>query len=153
MASSPSKWFGPLPALVVALALGAGCGPSATGLKSPEEIAAQNRDVDARLQGAWRIGGFKPDEPLGPTLDAMLAYHESVMVVYFANGRIHADSPGITFDRRYEVRNADGDLFQLVAWDDTGTPQLSYCSFDPDGSVRVWMTSPWKGVGTLVRRN
>lgn len=128
------------------------CGSANEGPRTPDEIAIANRNADVRLQGSWRIGSFTPDEPLGPTLDAMLAYHKGVMVVYFANGRIHADSPGITFDRRYEVRNADGERFQLLAYDDTGTPQLSYCSFEPDGSVRIWMTSPWKGVGTLIRR-
>jgi hypothetical protein len=130
----------------------AACGPATSGPRSADEVAQNNRDIDARLQGAWRIGSFQPDEPLGPTLDAMLAYHRQIMVVSFGNGRIRADSPGITFDRRYQVQNADGERFQLVAWDDTGTPQLSYCMFDPDGTLRVWMTSPWKGVGTLVRR-
>ena len=137
--------------LAVAVVLASGCGSEAQGPRSAEQVAAANREVDARLLGAWRIGSFTPDEPLGPTLEAMLAYHKQIMVVRFENGRIRADSPGITFDRRYEVRNADGLQFQLVAYDDTGTPQLSYCSFETNGSLRVSMTSPWKGVGTLVR--
>jgi hypothetical protein len=126
------------------------CG-ARSGEASADPSGSENRAIDARLQGAWRIGGFTPDEPLGPVLDRMLTYHEQVMVVHFENGRIRADSPGVYFDRRYEIRAANGDRFQLVAYDDTGTPQLSYCDFEPDGSLRVWMTSPWKGVGTLLR--
>jgi hypothetical protein len=128
-----------------------GCASAPHGPMTTEEIAEANRGLDARLQGSWKIGSFTPDAPLGVTLDAMLAYHKQIMVVHFENGRIRADSPGINFDRRYEVRNADGERFQLVAYDDTGTPQLSYCSFEADGTLRIWMTSPWKGVGTLVR--
>lgn len=136
-------------AVAAALVFGAGC--SGSGSRTPDEIAAENRNADVRLQGAWRIGSFKPDEPLGPVLDEMLTYHQGQMILHFEGGRMWADSPGINFDRRYEVQNAMGDRFQIVAYDDTGTPQLSYCDFEQDGSLRVWMTSPWKGVGVLLR--
>ncbi|MFO0618624.1 MAG: hypothetical protein U0414_38890 [Polyangiaceae bacterium] len=139
--------------LLVGLAVGSvglgGC--SGGGPRTADEIELENRNVDARLQGSWRIGEFKPDQPLGPVLDDMLAYHQQQMIIHFGSGRMWADSPGISFDRRYQVQNAMGDRFQIVAYDDTNTPQLSYCDFEPDGSLRVWMTSPWKGVGTLVR--
>lgn len=138
-------------ALGLALASASSAGCSGSGPRTPDEIAAENRNVDARLQGAWRIGDFKPDEPLGPVLEEMFLYHQGQMIIHFEGGRMWADSPGISFDRRYEVQNAMGDRFQIVAYDDTGTPQLSYCDFEPDGSLRVWMTSPWKGVGTLLR--
>lgn len=138
-------------AVVAAVAIGCATGCSGSGPRTADEVAAENRNVDGRLQGAWRIGEFKPDEPLGPVLEEMLVYHQGQMIIHFEGGRMWADSPGISFDRRYQVQNAMGDRFQIVAYDDTGTPQLSYCDFEPDGSLRVWMTSPWKGVGTLLR--
>lgn len=139
-------------ALVLALALvGSSTTGCSSGPRSADDIATENRNIDARLQGPWRIGNFKPDEPLGPVLEEMLAYHQEQMIIHFDGGRMWADSPGISFDRRYEVQNAMGERFQIVAYDDTGTPQLSYCNFESDGSLRVWMTNPWKGVGVLLR--
>jgi hypothetical protein len=140
--------------LLLGLAFGAstvfGCGAT-QGTATGDIGNAENRAIDARLQGPWKIGNFTPEEPFGPVLQGMYNYHQQVMVIYFENGRIRADSPGIFFDRRYEVTNAQGERFQLIAYDETGTPQMSYCDFQPDGSVRVSMTSPWRGVGTLVR--
>ncbi len=137
--------------LLAASATLGGCGGAQAGFSSGDPSGADNAAADGRLQGAWKIGDFTPDQPLGPVLEPMFAYHQRVMVVYFQNGRIRADSPGIFFDRKYEVKNADGDRFQIIAYDETGTPQLSYCNFMSDGSVRVAMTSPWRGIGTLVR--
>ena len=141
-----SRWVVPL-----SMVLASGCGGALSGSASSDPVTAENMAVDSRLQGAWKIGDFTPDPPLGPALDQMLAFHKQVMVIYFQNSRIRADSPGITFDRRYEVKNAQGDRFQIIAYDETGTPQLSFCNFMPDGSVRVAMTSPWHGVGSLIR--
>jgi hypothetical protein len=146
MSPTPRRAF----ILSIAATLAGACGASQGGA-SNDDANADNRAIDARLQGAWKIGSFTPSEPLGPVLDNMLAFHERVMVIHFEGGRIRADSPGIFFDRRYTVVNATGERFQIIAYDDVGTPQLSYCDFELDGSLRVWMTSPWRGVGTLVR--
>lgn len=121
------------------------------GADQPKDPQLENRALETRLVGTWRIHDFTPDTPLGPALDALLAFHKERMVVTFGGGRITAESPGVTFDRRYEVRDAELDRFRLIAYDETGTPQDSYCTFLPDGALRVSMTSPWKGVGTLVR--
>lgn len=131
-------------------ALSVGCEP--TSAKPPVDASVVDQaTIERRLIGAWRIGYFRPDAPLGGALDAMLAFHQPIMVVRFENQRMRAESPGITFDRRYEVRGVEGDRFHLISYDETGTPQDAFCSFQPDGSLKVYMTSPWKGEGLLVR--
>lgn len=131
-------------------ALSAGCGKS-TGQSPADASVLDKATIEQRLLGTWRVGYFQPDAPLGGALEAMLAFHQPIMVVRFENQHIRAESPGITFDRRYEVRGVEGDRFHLIAYDETGTPQDSFCAFQPDGSLKVYMTSPWKGVGALVR--
>lgn len=131
------------------LVSGFGCG--AAPMAVPNDPAAENRQVEERLAGNWKIHDFTPDVALGPALDAMLAFHKERMVVSFAGGRVVAQSPGITLDRRYEVKDTSEDRFRLIAYDETGTPQDSYCNFTPEGSLRIRTTSPWLGVGILVR--
>jgi hypothetical protein len=130
----------------------AGCG-GASGAGPVDATAADNRAADQRLQGSWKILDFRPETPLDPVMASMLAFYQPTMVVQVGGGRIRAltTAPGVHFDRRYEVRDALGDRFQLVVWDDAGIAQTSYCAFQPEGTLRCRTTTPWRGDALLAR--
>ena len=138
-------------AVCLAVAL-PGCSSAPTGATTAEMTAASIRAVDERLRGSWRLVSFVPETPLGPALQAMLEYQYQAMVIRFEGGRIKAESPGIHFDRRYEVREVKGDRFTLISYEDGGIPYASVCEFGPNETLIVYsQDAPWKGVGTLRR--
>ncbi len=142
-------------ALLVLAALGlasAGCGGD-PGPGPVDATAADNRAADQRLQGRWRLLQFAPETPLDPGMSSMLAFYQPTMVVEVQNGRIRAlsSAPGLHFDRRYEVRSAVRDHFELVVWDDEGIAQVSHCDFLPDGTLHARTASPWAGNAVLAR--
>lgn len=118
-----------------------------------DATAADNRAADQRLQGKWRLLQFTPQTPLDPVMSSMLAFYQPTMVIEVQGGRIRAVStaPGLHFDRRYEVREALGDRFQLVVWDDAGIAQTNQCEMLPDGTLRARTASPWAGEALLAR--
>lgn len=143
-----SRWA--LGALLAMGVVSLGCGPTVGPQASPQALA---QETSQRLEGDWRLVQFVPAEPLSPTLQAMLEYQYQVLVVHIRGGRIVAESPGIHFDRRYEVREVRGDVFKLISYDEGGVPYESWCRFEPDGihlSVQS-LTSPWRGTATLAR--
>lgn len=141
-----------LAAAALALAPLAGCG-GASGAGPVDATAADNRAADQRLQGRWRIVDFRPETPLDPVMASMLAFYQPTMVIEVDGGRIRAltTAPGVHFDRRYEVREAVGQRFELVVWDDAGIAQSSLCEFQADGTLRARTTAPWRGDALLAR--
>jgi hypothetical protein len=134
------------------MTLAGGCGGS-SGSGPRDATAADNRAADQRLQGRWRIAAFQPVTPLDPVMASMLSFYQPTMIVEVAEGRIRAltSDGGVHFDRRYEVREALGSRFQIVVYDDSNVAQTSYCELQPDGSLRVKTSSPWRGDAHLVR--
>jgi len=127
-----------------------GCGPTAGSQSSAVDVT---QETSKRLEGDWRLIRFVPAEPLSATLQVMLDYQYQVMVVRIGGGRIVAESPGVHFDRRYEVREVQGDVFKLISYDEGGVPYQSWCRFEPDGihlSVQS-LSAPWRGNATLAR--
>lgn len=118
-----------------------------------DATAADNRAADQRLQGRWRLVDFRPETPLDPVMASMLAFYQPTMIIEVAGGRIRAlsSAPGLHFDRRYEVREALGERFDLVVWDDAGVAQTSTCEFQPDGTLRARTMAPWRGDALLAR--
>jgi len=133
-------------------ATSAGCSSAPTGPTSAEVTAASIKATDERLRGSWRLVSFVPETSLGPALQAMLEYQYQVLVIRFEGGRIKAESPGIHFDRRYEVREVKGDRFTLISYEDGGIPYASVCEFGPNETLIIYsQDAPWKGVGTIRR--
>ena len=129
-----------------------GCAAAPTGLTSAEVLAATIQAADKRLHGSWRLVSFVPDTPLGPALQAMLEYQYQALTIRFEGGRIKAESPGIHFDRRYEVREVNGDRFKLISYEEGGIPYESVCEFGENETLIIYsQTSPWKGVATIHR--
>lgn len=136
-----------------------GLASAATGCKGSsgngptDASAADNRAADQRLQGNWRIVDFRPENALDASMAAMLASYQNNMIVQMQNGRMRAITSGqsINFDRRYEIKEALGQRFHLVVYDDAGVAQTNYCEFQPDGSLRVKTQTPWRGDALLGR--
>ena len=129
-----------------------GCSSGLTGPTSAEVAAASIKATDERLRGSWRLVSFVPETPLGPALQAMLEFQYQALVIRFEGGRIKAESPGIHFDRRYEVREVKGDRFTLISYEDGGIPYSSVCEFGPNETLLIYsQDAPWKGVGTIRR--
>jgi hypothetical protein len=137
---------------VSALLLVGACGGD-PGPGPMDATAADNRAADQRLQGRWRLVQFTPTTPLDPAMSSMLAFYQQSMVLEVQGGRIRAVSstPGLHFDRRYEVREALGNRFKLVVYDDAGIAQTNHCEMMADGTLRARMTSPWAGDAVLSR--
>lgn len=140
----------PLLAVAAALAVSAGCGPATPDLPPAAEAKA---DAERRIEGRWRLVRFEAEQPLSAPFQAMLDYQIQVMVIHIGQGRIRAEAPGIHFDRKYEVKSAEGDRFRAVSYDEGGVAYDAQCQWTPDGQgLDVLLeTHPWRGVGHLQR--
>lgn len=127
----------------------AGCKSGGQG--PTDASSADNRRAEERLQGHWRIVDFKPETALDPSMSSMLAFYQSNLVLEIRGGRMRALTSGLHFDRRYEVREALGQHFQLVVYDDAGVAQTNYCELLPDGSLRAKTQTPWRGDALFAR--
>lgn len=136
--------------ILAAALLGLGCGSSTAAAAHPEQTQAE---VEHRLAGSWRLVRFEPEQPLSAPFQALLDYQIQVMVIRFGEGRIVAEAPGINFDRRYEVKSAEGRRFRAVSYDEGGVPYDAQCQWSEDGQkLEVYVeTSPWRGLGLLQR--
>lgn len=143
----------PVPAVALLL-LGlaaAGCG-GVQDAPGPDAAAIAIRQASDRLRGAWKLQSFQPETPLEPMLQALLQMQYQVLTVHFDGTRVRAESPGIHFNRPYEVKEANGDRFKLVSYDESGVPYESHCEFAPNETLVIYsQTSPWRGVGTMRR--
>lgn len=139
-------------ALGLAVVSSSGC-KSGSGQGPTDASAADNRRADERLQGQWRIGDFRPETPLDPTMATMLGFYQPTLILEVRQGRIRAltSDSDVHFDRRYEVREALGQRFQLVIYDDAGVAQTNYCELQADGSLRAKTQTPWRGDALLTR--
>ncbi len=141
-------------ALVLAAVAGGGCKGS-SGPGPADASASDNREADKRLQGNWRIVDFRPENALDPSMAGMLASYQNNLIVQVQGGRIRAVTSGqnqsLNFDRRYEIKEAIGVRFHLVVYDDAGVAQTNYCEYQPDGSLRAKMQTPWRGDAILAR--
>jgi hypothetical protein len=111
--------------------------------------------VQARLMaGRWRLVDYRPDLPLDPITQGLLAMQVRTMVVTFDGRTLHAQSPTLDFTRPYAVENAAEFVFDLVSPDVQGAGELrSHCWID-DGGRRITFhaeTEPWNGTGILQR--
>jgi hypothetical protein len=143
--SSP-RWIAAALALMVAPL---GCGHTGTPLPT-DAIALAG--ADARLHGAWKLAGFRPERPLDPMIRAFVEFQYNTLVVRFEGGRLLAQSPGVNVDRSYRITEADGNRFKMTSFDPQGVPYDAVCTFvQPDTlEVSSW-TEPWRGVATLQR--
>lgn len=107
--------------------------------------------MGARLRGQWKLERFDPVEPLGPVLQALVEFQYANMVIRMEANRMTATSPGVNVDRAYEIREAYGDRFKVVIFDEQGVPYESSCTFVGDGAtVQAQTTSdPWRGAAVL----
>jgi hypothetical protein len=142
----------PLRSVAAVLALSiAGCSAPA-GPSAPDLMARAVASVDARLAGAWRLQGFRPERPLDPMSQAFLQVQFGQLVVRFDRGRMVGESPGVHVDRAYRISEADLMRFKITAYDEQGVPYDAVCTFaQPDVlEVNSW-SEPWRGVATLTR--
>ena len=115
--------------------------------------ALDTRATDARLQGNWRLEDYRPDVPLEPMFQLLLAQQMQSMVIHFEAGRLHGESPTLHVDRTYQIAYAAGPYFKVVSPDASGGLITSTATMAEDGSRIAFHTEtePWKGSGTLVR--
>ncbi len=131
-----------------------GCGqPAAT----PDSAAADIANVNARLQGSWRLTGYTPDVALEPMLAMWLAGAQRSLVVRFEGGSLQADAPNQAFafhyDRPFTISNVAGNNFTLTTVTQNGDSLVSYCQLDPQAQSLQFhsQTEPFRGSGVLVR--
>jgi hypothetical protein len=135
--------------LVLLAALAGACAHGQEG-PPPDNSAQAIATVDARLKGHWKLDRFQPIEPLGPMLDTLLQFQYQNLAITLDGKRLVADSPGLHIDRAYQVKEAEGDRFKVVVWDDQGVPVESSCNFLQSGQVEASVRSdPWRGTATL----
>ena len=136
--------------LLASLAL-AGCGATTHAAAANDE-AVQIAAVGQRLRGEWRLVRFDAATPLEPTLPAMLGFLVPRLAVPLQGGRLVATGPGITMDRRYEIRAPVESNFELVSYDESGVPYQSQCELRPDGALYMdSRTDPWRGIAVLQK--
>lgn len=138
-------------ALLVASAALAGCS-SQSGARSADAVARARIDVDQRLAGRWKLRSFVPDTQLDPVLQSMLVFHQESLSIVFQQGRLQAQSPGLTFDRAYRIDDPLDEWFKLTITDDQGVGYQNLGQFDDAGRITFRsLTPPWKGTGVLER--
>jgi hypothetical protein len=139
-----------------ALGVGAassGCGGAGGGAPmTADQMAAP---IQARLTaGPWRLVDYRPDVPLDPMTQALLAMQVHAMVVVFDGRTLRAQSPTLNIARPYTVQNVAGPLFDIVSPDVQGGGLLqSRCTIADDGRHVTFhaQTDPWNGTGYLER--
>jgi hypothetical protein len=147
----PSSGGAPAFFFAIGLLLAIGCG-GAPGPSRPDPAVQAIAGADARLRGAWRLVRFDPVEPLEPMLQQLLLAFQASAVARFDGAQLVADAPGIHLVRRYQIREAQGDRFTIVSFDDQGVAYVSKCDFGPGGQLVVYSESdPWRGTATLQR--
>ena len=136
----------------LALALAA-CGGGTPARTTAEQSQVDARAIQARISGAWKLVDYKPEVPLDPMTQALLSSQIQTMTVRFDNGRLMADSPAFHFTRTFQIAGAGGNMFKLIATDETGVSLTSSCTLSDDGGKIYFRgeTEPWRGVGTLSR--
>ena len=129
------------------------CGGGTPAPTTAEQSQIDARAIQARIAGAWRLVDFKPEVPLDAMSQALLASQLQTMTVRFDNGRMMADSPSFHFIRTVQITGAGGNLFKLIATDETGVSLTSSCQLSDDGTKLSFRgeTEPWRGMGTLSR--
>jgi len=143
------------PSLVLAAPLLlAACGGAPPPLPSAAATTAEDtRAIDARLQGNWRLVDYRPDVPLEPMFQLLLAQQVQSMIIHFEAGHLHGDSPTFHIDRAYQVTTAAGPYFKIASPDSGGSIVTTAATMAEDGSSIAFRaeTDPWKGSGTLQR--
>lgn len=136
--------------LLAATLFGVACGGCFSPAASPSEIAAP---IQARLvSGPWRLVDYRPNVPLEPILQALLAEQLRTMIVRFDGRVLDAQSPTLHITRPYTLENISGLSFDLISPDFQGGGALrSHCFFDPTGNQLTFHTDtdPWTGFGAL----
>lgn len=134
-------------ALLLAPAL-VGCGGSAPGPR--DATAASRTAANQRLQGAWVLEGFRPEVPLEPMLQGLLAAQLGHLRVTFDGKQVVALGPGVSATRRYVVTDAVFDRVKVTVYDE-GIPYQVEGEFKGNQIQFHALTSPWRGTGVLVR--
>ena len=139
--------------VVGAFALGA-CAPSGPAASPAQQQLDYRARTATQLESTpWRLASWVPEQPLEPMLQALLSQQMASMTIRFAQGRVHADSPTIHIDRAYQVVDASGPQFVIVATDESGGTLRTSAQLSDDGATLSFRgeTEPWRGSGTLVR--
>ncbi|HEY2513510.1 MAG TPA: hypothetical protein VGI39_21730 [Polyangiaceae bacterium] len=136
----------------LALALLA-CGGGTPARTSAEQSQIDARAIQTRISGVWKLVDYRPEVPLDAMTQALLSSQIQTMTVRFDNGRLLADSPAFHFIRTFQIVGAGGNLFKLIATDETGVSLTSSCVLSDDGTKISFRgeTEPWRGMGTLSR--
>ena len=143
------RFLAALTAVVLAAAPACGGSQEPAG---PDAAAMAIKAAGDRLRGNWKLVQFVPETPLEPMLQALLQMQYQSLTVIFDGTRVRAESPGIHFNRPYLVKEANGDRFKLVSFDESGVPYESQCEFGQGDTLVVYsQTAPWRGVGTMRR--
>src|SRR5215472_17247547 len=117
----------------VSLVLALGCGASPPQTSSPAAI--DTASVQSRLTaGPWRLADYRPQVPLEPMLQALLAQQLRSMVVRFDGQTLSGQSPTLQISRPYTLENVVGLTFDLVSPNAQGGGFLrSRCEMSGDG--------------------
>jgi hypothetical protein len=128
------------------------CAPQQPALSTAERDIAS---VQARLTaGPWRLVDYRPDVPLDPITQTLLATQVRTMVITFDGRAMHAQSPTFDVTRPYAVQEAAEFVFDIVSPDVQGAGVLrSHCWIDESGRRITFHaeTDPWNGTGVLER--
>src|SRR5215472_1909669 len=110
-----------------------GCGASQSQTSSP--AAVETASVQSRLTaGPWRLVDYRPQVPLEPMLQALLAQQLRSMVVRFDGQTLSGQSPTLQISRPYTLENVVGLTFDLVSPNAQGGGFLrSRCEMSGDG--------------------
>jgi hypothetical protein len=116
-----------------------------------DEAAIRLAAANHRLQGSWTLMRFQPEVSLEPMLAQLLALQAGRLTVAFQNGRATITGVGVATERGYRIDEAVLDHLRLTVIDDSGVTYQ--CTGDFVGNEFRFHsdTSPWQGVGVLVR--
>ena len=140
-----------LAALLLATPLA--CGGSSSGSATPDQIATRDKAAVNKVleSGSWKLTSWRPDSQLEAMLQELLNQQFATMTVRFQGGHILADSPSIHVDRVYQVTDAAGPQFTVVATDQNGVQLTTAAQLSEDGNTIDFrgQTDPWRGYGQL----
>lgn len=129
------------------------CGGSQAQTNSP--AAVDTASVQSRLvAGPWRLVDYRPQVPLEPMLQALLAQQLRTMVVRFDGQNLSGQSPTLQITRAYTLESVVGLTFDLVSPNLQGGGVLrSRCEMSGDGRQVTFRaeTDPWTGTGVIAR--